>query len=91
MDFSPGENPSPKQTLPMRTFILVSMFEHENKKFDKLSELIQFYDKHPSNYTHYLFAIPLLGYYRRDELPDLNDPKIREKYSLGAKQDLRAF
>ena len=73
----------------MRTFILVSMFEHENKKFDKLSELIQFYDKHPSNYTHYLFGIPLLGYYRRDELPDLNDPKIREKYALGTKLKLR--
>jgi hypothetical protein len=75
----------------MRTFILVSMFEHENKKFDKLSELIQFYDQHPGNYTHYLFAIPLLGYYRRDEFPDLNDQKVREKYALGAKLKLRAY
>jgi hypothetical protein len=59
------------------------MFEAQNKSFDTLRELIQYYDRHSGNYTHYIFAIPLLGYFRRDELPDLYDAKIREKYGLG--------
>jgi hypothetical protein len=64
----------------------MSIFESQNKKFDTIHELIQYYDKHSSNYTHYIFAIPLLGYFRRDELPDMNDPKIREKYRLGVRE-----
>lgn len=72
----------------MRYFYLVSMFESLNKRFDTLKELVQYYDKHTSNYSYYIFAIPLLGYYRQDELPNLNDPKIREKYMLGEKQKL---
>jgi hypothetical protein len=72
----------------MRHFYLISMFDSQNKRFDTFKELVQYYDRHTSNYTYYIFAIPLLGYYRRDELPDLNDPKIREKYMLGEKQKL---
>jgi hypothetical protein len=67
----------------MRKFYLISLFESQNKTFESLQDLIQYYDKHSGNYTHYIFAIPLLVYFRRDELPDLNDPKIREKYKLG--------
>jgi len=63
-------------------------FDGSNKRFDTLQELITFYDAHSSIYTHYIFAIPLLGYFRRDELPDVNDPRIREKYRLGLREVL---
>ena len=62
------------------------MFEGQNKTFDTLEELIQYYDAHNGYFSHYIFSIPLLGYFRRDELPDLYDPKIREKYKLGKKE-----
>lgn len=69
----------------------MSFNEKFNKTFDTLQELIRYYDKHSSTYTHYIFAIPLLGYFRRDELPDVNDPKIREKYGLGLREVFIAF
>lgn len=72
----------------MPSYYLVSIFEAQNKTFDTFKELVQYYDTHSGNYTYYIFGIPLLGYFRRDELPDLNDPKIREKYKLGEKQKL---
>lgn len=80
--------PNSQKCPPMQTFYLISIFESQNKRFSSLIELVQYYDKHSGNYTHYIFSIPLLGYFRRDELPDLHDPKIREKYKLGDKQKL---
>ena len=48
-------------TIPiMRVFYLMSFNEKFNKTFDTLQELIRYYDKHSSTYTHYIFAIPLL-------------------------------
>jgi len=75
----------------MRAFYLMSFDQKYNKRFDTLQELISYYDKHSVIYTHYVFAIPLLGYYRRDELPDVNQPKIREKYKLGLKEVMNEF
>jgi len=69
----------------------MSFDQKYNKRFDTLQELISYYDKHSGIYTHYVFAIPLLGYFRRDELPDMNDPKIREKYKLGVKEVFNEF
>ena len=69
----------------------MSFNEKSNKQFATLQELITYYDAHCGAYTHYIFAIPLLGYYRRDELPDVNDPKIREKYKLGVKEVFNEF
>ena len=75
----------------MRAFYLMSFNEKYNKKFYTLQELMTYYDRHSGPYTHYIFAIPLLGYFRRDELPDMNDPKIREKYQLGDREVINVF
>ncbi len=66
-------------------------FNGSNKTFDTFQELMRYYDAHSGTYTHYIFAIPLLGYFRRDELPDVNDPRIREKYRLGAREVVNVF
>jgi hypothetical protein len=63
-------------------------FNDFNKTFDTFQELMRYYDAHSGTYTHYIFAI---GYFRRDELPDVNDPRIREKYRLGAREVVNVF
>jgi len=70
----------------MRTFYLISFNKENDKKFNTLQELMTYYDRHSGIYTHYIFSIPLLGYFRRDELPNLDDLRIREKYKLGQRQ-----
>ena len=87
--FFPGQktiNINPFYTIPiMQVFYLMS-FNGSNKIFDTLQELMKYYDTHSSIYTHYIFSIPLIGYFRRDELPDVNDTNIREKYGLGVRE-----
>lgn len=70
----------------MRFFTIVK-YTGENVSFTKYKDMIQYCDLYWGQYTTYIFSIPCLDYYRTDPMPDLTDPKIREKYELDAFSD----